>query len=333
MGGSFVCSCDTGQESAVHSGEKVDIIEDKDMKKCLRWGCFLVLCSILMTGCTSSGKLDEGNIACVIALEQVPAEFDAFGDDIGEMLDIEVFLSNEVKERTYTVHLNEENGFRQEAMLNPGFYQVRWCTESPSFIHMKAETRQAVLEVGADKANRLDVYIANPEELAENVQWMKASPEILGEGMFSRRVQWKGEMIAIEDIADYVDFQYEQPVGAYAQAGIANLEEGIGLIVLNETDHELPWRECAVQSVTFSSTNVILAGGAMVGMPLEEIVHRERGCLGTPDALDGSILLGAGIEQIRAAYLDKTSGDKITVATSTSGAYVMKITYEFAVFE
>ena len=162
---------------------------------------------------------------------------------------------------------------------------------------------------------------------------MEASPEILSEGIFSRRVQWKGEMIAIEDIADYVDFQYEQPVGAYAQAGIANLEEGIGLIVLNETDHELPWRECAVQSVTCSSTNAILAGGAMVGMPLEEIVHKERGCLGTPDALDGSILLGAGIEQIRAAYLDKASGDKITVAASASGAYVMKITYEFSVFE
>jgi len=82
-----------------------------------------------MTGCTSRGKLDEGNIACVIALEQVPSEFEAFGDGIGEMLDIEIFLGNEVKERTYTVHLNEENGFRQEAMLNPGFYQVRWCTE------------------------------------------------------------------------------------------------------------------------------------------------------------------------------------------------------------
>ncbi len=303
------------------------------MKKCLRWGCFLLFCIVLMTGCTSSGKLDEGNIACVIALETVPAEFDAFRDEIHKKLDIEVFLNNEVNERTYAVHLNAENGFRQEAMLNPGFYQVKWCTESPFYIHMEAATRQAVLEVGADKENRLDVYVTNPEELAANVLWMEASAQILKEEIFARKVQWKGEVIDIKDIVNYVDFEYNQPVGAYGQAGISNLAERIGIVVMNETDHELSWRECAVQSVTFSSTNAILAGGAMVGVPLAEIVHKESGCYGTPDALDGSVLLGAGVEQIRAAYLDTVSGDKITIATDANGSYVMKMTYEFAVFE
>ena len=303
------------------------------MKRYLRRGIFLLFCMICMTGCTKSGKLDEGNIACVIELEEIPAEFDALNEDMQKQLDIEVFLSNEIKERTYTIHLNKENGFRQEAMLNPGFYQVKWCTESPSFLHITAETRQAVLEVGGDKSNYLGVYVSNQEELAANLQWMEVSEEILGLDLYSRRVQWKGQVIDLKDIVNYVDFEYSQPVRAYDQAAFANLAERVGITVINETDHELPWQECAVQSVTFSSTNAVLPGGTMVGMSLGELVHKESGSFGTPDSLEGSVLIGAGVDQIRAVYLDNGSGDKITVSTDPAAEHIIKITYEFAVYE
>ncbi len=303
------------------------------MKKILRRGWFLLFGVLCMTGCTKSGKLDEGNIACVIELETIPAEFDALNEDMQRQLDIEVYLCNEVKERTYSVHLNRENGFRQEAMLNPGFYQVRWCTESPYFLHITAKTRENVLEVGGDKSNYLGVYVSNPEELAANLLWMEPSEEILGLDPYSRRVQWKGQVIEIEEIGNYVDFEYDQPVRAYEQASFANMEERVGITVINETDHELPWQECAVQSVTFNSTNAVLPGGTMVGMPLGEMVHKENGSFGTPDSLEGSVLIGAGVDAIRAVYLDNSSGDKITVSTDLAAEHIIKITYEFEVYE
>jgi len=303
------------------------------MNKGLRWGAFLLVLLTFLTGCTKSGRLDEGKIACVVELETVPEEFDALREETREKLEIEVHLMNDATERTYKVRLNEENGFRQEAMLNPGFYQVEWCIASPFYLYLDTEARQSVLEVGGEKSNYLGIAVTNRAELAENLRWMEPSEEILAQDKFSRVVQWKGQLIDLKDIMEYVEFTYDQPVRPYQQALLANLEDRVGVTVINETDHELSWRECAVKSVTFNITNAVLPGGVMVGMPLAEVLHSEHGCYGTPDSLTGSILYGAGLEELGAVYLDSASGDKITVQSDVSGKYVIKITYEFEVYE
>jgi len=286
-----------------------------------------------MTGCTTTGRLDEGNIACVVELEDIPDEFRELSDDLRERLNIQAYLWNQVKDRSYQVDLNEENGFRQELMLNPGFYQVRWFTESPSFLHLDAQAGQEALEVGADKANYLSVYIADPGKLAEDIQWMQPSPGILSQEMYSRKVQWKGELIDLKNIIGYVDFTHEQPVPAYEQIYLADLSEQVGVTMVNETDHELPWQECAIQAVTFSGVNAMLPKGVRVGQAFLDVVHKESGSYGTPQAMEGSILFGTGVDQTRAVYLDPVSGDRITVACSPDGQYIIEISYEFAVFE
>lgn len=83
------------------------------MKMIMRWGLLLLLCTAFLTGCTNNGRLDEGNIACVIELEDVPEEFTTLREDMREKLEIEVHLWNQVKDRSYAINLSRENGFRR----------------------------------------------------------------------------------------------------------------------------------------------------------------------------------------------------------------------------
>ena len=303
------------------------------MKMIMRWGLLLLLCTAFLTGCTNNGRVDEGNIACVIELEDVPEEFTTLREDMREKLEIEVHLWNQVKDRSYAINLSRENGFRQEAMLNPGIYQVRYVSVMPSFLHFKVQARENALEVGTDKSNDLSLYVTDPQALARDIQWMEPSEEILLQDRFSRMVQWKGELIAIRDIRNYVEFTYEQPVPPYQQAIIGNGEDKIGIVVMNETDQPLPASECVIQSVTFNSVNAVLPGGVMVGTSFLDVVHKEKGSYGTPQSMTGSILYGVGLDQTGAVYLDPESGDKITVKCSSNGKEIVQITYSFAAFE
>lgn len=305
------------------------------MRRKIGFSFCMVLLPVLLMGCTNyHGKLDEGNISCKIALENIPDVLLQLEEQSVEDINIQVTVNNPVTRKYYEFELNEENDFTQEATLNPGTYEMpTYFYVTPSYYAIEVSTNQEALEVGPDKANYVSVYIKNEDGLAQQLQDRNASKEIIAADYFSRKVQWHGQIIDMTQIKDYIHFDYEDMIGAYQEAYIGNAQEKVSLVVLNETGQPACWQDCTLKGVEFFGSSVVLAGGVTIGMPYKAVLHSQTGAYGTPEAMTGSILLGTGMEALNAYYNDPVSGDKITVMSDVDGEYVKNVRYDFAVFE
>lgn len=302
-------------------------------KKLLPTICMLCL-ALSMTGCKSyKGDLDEGNIACKIALEDIPQELIQMDEKFAGDIEIEVTVENPVTRMYYEFMLTSANGFVQEATLNPGTYEVKAIYTTPFHYEIDMLANQSELLVGPDKSNYVGVRVVNESKLTQQLSEMTASTEILTQDMFSRKVQWNGQVVDIMALKDMMNFSYNEPVNAYEEVTVGNASEKIAFRVLNETGESAHWRDCTVKGVIFSGCNVVLPQGTANGMAYRDVVHGETGTYGTPEAMTGSILLGLGMESMCAYYNDDVLGDKITVMSDTNGEYVKMIQYDFAVFE
>ncbi|MFG6356826.1 MAG: hypothetical protein K1W26_08405 [Acetatifactor sp.] len=291
----------------------------------------LCVLALSLTGCAKTGKLDEGDCACVVRLESIPQEFKMLGDNEKSLLGIEVVLENITTERRYTFALNEENGFAQDASLNPGTYKVYYCSASPYFLHMKMKAREDQLNVSKGGSNELTVYIENMEEFTDTVWNAQPTREIMQQDKFSRKVQWNGQIIDMQDITEYIDFTLDRQVRGYEQVSLSG--SGIMITVQNQTSESVDWTECELIKVQAGASDVIFPQGARVGMSVKEIVHAQDGIYGTPDSMTGFLLIGTGMDKTGMVYYDESSGDKITLECTTDAEYICDIIYEFAVYE
>lgn len=304
------------------------------MKKRLSIFFTLMLLSLFLTGCTDySGELDEGNIPCKIALENIPDELLTLEKQSAEEIDIEVTVTNRVTRKYYRFNLTSENGYVQDATLNPGIYEVSThIFVKPTFYDIQAASYQTDLEVGPDRTNYAGIYITNVSDLAQQIQNRIPSDEIIASDIFSRKVQWEGQIIDIEQVTQLAHFNNIDLVGAYEEASIGG-KDYVSIKVVNETNQPARWQDCKLKSIYFSGSNAVFSKGVMTGTAFKDVVHSKTGAYGTPDSMKGSILLGAGMESMYAYYNDVYSGDKLTVITDTNGEYVKLIQYDFATFE
>lgn len=293
--------------------------------------CMLVLS---LTGCGKKGKLDEGDCACVVKLESIPQEFNMLGDNVRSLLEIEVILENITTERQYYFILNGENGFQQDATLYPGVYKVSFCTGDPNFLSMDISARQEQMDVKRDKVNELAVYIENMEAFSELARNSQPIQEVMQLDKFSHKVQWEGQIIDLEHITDYVEFQnngYDGMVRGYGQVTLQN--SGIAITLQNETSQQMPWTECKLIKVQVGNPGAVFAGGARVGMSVREAVHAEEGIYGTPDSMTGTVFIGMDLDETRMVYYNEASGDRLTLVCDLKGEYIRNIIYEFAAYE
>lgn len=302
-------------------------------KKILSTLCMLCI-ACMMTGCSrNKGNLHEGNIACKIALENIPNELIQMDDKFAGDIEIMVSLDNPVTRMYYEFFLNAENGYTQEALLNQGTYMVSYFYTTPFHYTIDVEANQPSLIVGPDKGNYVGVHIGNVDELSKQLNEMVASTDILTQDMFSRKVQWNGKVVDIESLKDRIDFDYSEPVGAFQEVTIESERDKVALRVVNETVKPIRWQDCTVKSVIFSGCNAVMPSGTAIGMPYTDVVHEQKGIYGTPNTMRGSILLGFGIDALSAHYNDMTSGDRIIVMSDDSGAFVKTIQYDFEVLK
>lgn len=287
--------------------------------------------ALSLVGCAKKGNLDEGECAVVVSLENIPQEFKMLGDNEKDLLGIEVTLQNITTERQYKFLLDEENGFKQEASLNPGVYKVYYCSSSPYFLLMDIASRQDQLDVSKDGVNELTVYIENYEDFSDSVWNSQPVREIMQQDKFSRMAQWQGQVIDLQDITDYIEFEYDREVRGYEQVTLHN--SGVWITVQNQTPQAAPWTDCELIKVQTSGTGIILPQGARVGMSLKDIAHAQEGIYGTPDSMTGSLLIGTGMDRAGMVYYDQSSGDKITLECTPDADYICNIIYEFAVYE
>lgn len=296
----------------------------------------LLVCilGLFLAGCTKTGKLDEGECACVVRLEDIPQEIKMLGDNVQDMLEISVILENITTERQYRFELNTENDFRQNASLNPGVYKVYRCSASPYFLNIEIAAGQEDLEVGKEKENEITVCIKNLEEFTDLVWEMQPVREIMQLDKFSRQIQWGGRIIDLEQIMDYIEFSSDQEtVRGYEQITLYNADARVWVTLQNQTSQEVSWEECKLIKVWFERPNVILGQGVKVGMSVREIAHAKEGIYGTPDSLTGSVLFAAGVDKVGMIYYDESSGDRLTLESNSEGEYISRIMYEFAAYE
>ncbi len=293
----------------------------------------IFLLVLFLTGCGKAGRLDEGNCPCVVRLQDIPREFKMLEENLQEQLEISVTLENITTERQYRFELNTENGFQQNASLNPGIYKVYYCSGSPYFLNMDIAAVQEDLEVGLDRENEITVYIQNETAFSDLVWDMQPIREVMQSDKFSRQIQWGGQMIDLENILNYIEFSSDQTVRGYDQITLFNQEACVRVTLQNQTAQEASWKDCELIKVQFERPNVIFGQGAKVGMPVREIVHAREGIYGTPDSLTGSILFAAGVDGVGIVYYDDASGDRLTLESGHDGKDIYRITYELAIYE
>lgn len=290
--------------------------------------------ALFMAGCGKEGKLDEGDCPVEIRLAGLPAGYAELTEDQKEQVTVNLQLENIINEKTYTFRLNDDNHFAQNASLNPGTYRVAYCYISGSgAVRMEGEASVKSMDISRDTINIISVSVTNEEEFDQWVAQMRAQFGILRADQFSRKIQFEGQIMDMDQILDYVEFTYDQPIRAYDKVVLDNAEKGVHVTLLNDTDETADWRDCKVIGIRFTLDNVIFGNGARVRMPAAEVLHAEDGLYKTPDSLAGCVLIGADYDDFDAIYRDDRSGDRMTLKVDGRGRHITEIAYEFAVFE
>lgn len=291
---------------------------------------FLVLSGLC--ACKSTGM--EGSCECVVDLKDLPNEFNKLPDSIRENVEISVTIENVVTEKEMKAYLREENDFQETLYLNPGTYRVRYVyVASNALAGLEVEASEEKFEVTGEDGAQVDVFVVNAEEFADWVWSMDATREIVQTDIFSRTVQFEGQLIGLKQITQYVEFSYEKKVGSYDKVEIGNADKGVYITVQNQSKEPADWTECELLGVSFRKNNVIWGQGICLGMDVAEIVHEADGLLGTPDAMAGTVLMGTGYADTTASYISEKSGDKLTLTMESGGDFVKSISYAFEVFE
>lgn len=291
-----------------------------------------MILAVCLGGCGESAL--EGDSKCVVRLADVPKELERLDENILEQFYISVDLENIYLEESVDVKLNAKNDFKEELKLQPGTYVISYCYASPSnLVPVEVESKQEKIELTKDNPMTIDIAITNQEDFVEWAWNSEPSRDILQEGAFSRIVQFEGQMIDLEHIAEYVEFTYEEQVGGYDRATIRNADKGVSITVLNEQEKAADWEDCKVVEVSFTKNNVIWGQGAYVGMDVKTAVHAQEGLYGKPDDMSGTVLVGLGYANTNVSWNNDKSGDKLTLEIVPDGDYISKITYTMEVFE
>lgn len=306
-----------------------------------KWLFVLLFISVVITGCSKKGSLNEGDSVCQIALTNMPEEFTNLDNNMLDELVINLELVNIRNEKEYNIQLNAENNFATKIHLNPGNYKVQRCSQSlRSILDMEVNTDKTSIELSKDKEEALNLYIENKEELIKVINRQIPSDKILKAGLFSRKVQINGKLFALDKLLEKLDFERDGMVEPYEKGQLIHNEYGLLVNVLNTTDQQKLASECKVIDVTFSKAFTVLPKGVNFGMSLSEICNEKTGIYSTPKSMVGSPyrfldipFLQDNLEPMSVIYYDEESGDQVTIKFSDNQELIDSVTYEFEKFE
>jgi|LSQX01.2.fsa_nt_gb hypothetical protein len=298
----------------------------------------MVMLLSMMVGCTKTTAEQSFGAGCTAYLENLPKEYELLPEGIRDKVEITVSLRNVSSNKRYSNKLNYANGFRQSIDLLPGTYDVSNVHISEKSLAMlDVEVKLESIKVDKDSQFELPVYVKSPTDFIAAIENNKPKAEILKEDVYSRKVQLNGEIIDINNIRNTVKFD-EPPTNknlAPAETFLipSSNNEGVSLIVQNQTNTYAPVSKATFVGVQFYGSNVVFPKGITLGTGLDAICHAQDGILGTPDYFLGTPLIGLGYDNTTVVYLDKESGDRISLNIKPSHSFASFITYEFNKYE
>ena len=300
------------------------------MKK-VRGVLIVLVILIVLGGC--GRNVTEQECECLVELTGLPKDMDKLDENIREQLYVSLTLENIYTKKRVQLRLREEDGFKKELELAPGTYRVLYYYASDrDILPWEVKEKRESVELVKGKKEVLQMEVTNPEEVTDWIWNMQAGREILQADAFSHKVQYGGQMMDVEVLVSQMNFEYEGEIQPYDMKEITS-NEGITIVMLNETEDIQDWRNCTLKSIAFSRSDIIWAQGAYVGMEVKKAVHAEEGLYGKPTGMSGTILAGADYAQTNVSWLDGKSGDKLTLRIHADGSHIDRILYEFAVYE
>lgn len=301
--------------------------------KRLRTYLFLLLL-LFLTACGNKGKLDEGDCKGIVSFSNVPKEFTLLEENLQADYKITVTLKNLTTEKEYEVILNQANGFKQNVSLHPGNYKLSAHASMANLVGLEVKTLDETVTFDRSRDTVVSVIAKNADEFAQ--RWMATHPEaeILSADKFSGLIQVNRKVMTIKEaITELGLSDLTETLRAYDKATLTDKERGITIIMQNQTSSDRPLSECDVLSITVTKNTVVFPDGVTLGSSPEKVCHRVTGLYGEPTKFEGMFLYGWSLDETRAVYQDKESGNRITIAFSSNGKSIESIKYELKVFE
>ncbi len=292
----------------------------------------MVLCMLGLGGCSDNAL--KGDSECVVSVEDMPKELSMLDENILEQFYIKLTMENIYTEEEIDVRLNAENDFRVELNLIPGTYRIVSCYNySSRLVPMELEAVQEKVELTKDGKGTVDIRITNREAFSDWAWNCEASREILQADAFSRKIQLDGQVMELEQVKDYVTFEYDEKVAGFEKVTLSNGEKGITVVLQNTQEEAAGWQDCKLVEIHFTKNNVIWGQGAHVGMDVTQAIHATDGLYGKPDDMSGTILAGVGYDHTYVSWLNEDNGDKLSLELEPDGDYISEIIYYPGIYE
>ncbi|MFY9175691.1 MAG: hypothetical protein WAO24_10230 [Peptococcia bacterium] len=292
---------------------------------------------VLLLGCSKDGSEHSFGASCKVYLKDLPLEYELLSKDIRNNIEISTVLRNVSTGKKFSFKLTEKNNFQQTLDLIPGTYDVHSVfISNPALAIFNVDTKLSSVKIVKNSQLELPLFITNHSDFIKTMENNKPTDEILGEEIFSRKVQFNGQIIELNSIKKMLKFKatVDKQLAAAETAYIPSTShEGVALVVQNQTNHHLSINDATFIGVHFSKNNVVLPKGITLGMNISTISHSQKGILGTPDYFLGTPLIGTGFNDTTLVYLDKNSGDRISFHVNPNDLHVSSITYEFEKYE
>lgn len=294
---------------------------------------FLFACLLFLGGC-SSENAEKWEAACVITLDNMPAEYSEFIQDLAIKARIQVTLRNTGTNQTKHLSLTDSNNFTAKVPLKPGNYEVNAAGYNLYLMNLDVTASVHNLQIKKGQESHVSILLSNPQAFVDFIKMNQPQAEILNAAPFSRKIQYQGQMIDLNTIHQTMQFTPKEASRlSPGKTGFipSTSHLGVALMMQNKTAGILDIRQCTPVGVRLTTAHSILPKGIQIGQSIPMIAHVKTGRLGTPDYCLGSPL--ADLESITLVYLDEHSGDKISLHAVADDSFINSIVYEFEVYE
>ncbi|MGL5258572.1 MAG: hypothetical protein ACRC7V_00540 [Lachnospiraceae bacterium] len=295
---------------------------------------FCAILLLLFSGCSKQSEEMQWDSSCHIYVDNLPQEYFNLSQGLKDATSIYISLNNSLADKSYSIKLTDTNNYSEEINVLPGTYTVSSIYAINTLLtEITVVASKETFIIEPNTTTPLAITILNPESLSQSILKNMPSNEIINETTYSRKVQYEGTIYDMQSIPDKINFTggADKNVNAGDIAYLYSEEfRGLSMIIQNTQQYGmLPATECEFIGFYFSRNNVTLPKGLTVGMSLEPIVNAQSGLLGTPDYCLGTPFIGMDIADSTLVYIDKISGDRISIKLNSRSKNVESISYEF----
>lgn len=294
--------------------------------------CCLV--SLLGTSCKKDTDESKWNAVANVYVDNLPQEYNDLSEAVKESVSFYVRISNPSKDKEYYISLKQDNKYSNKMNVLPGTYMVNDVVVHSGLLGaFDATISEETLVVERNSESNLVVSLVNPEDIIKRIKKNMESQEILDAGLFSRKIQYGGNVYNMESLPEIMHFNYpSDKMLMHGEEMRINAEDnmGVAIIVKNTSeDKKLPPSQCECIGFEFFNISTVLPKGIKLGLPLDKIVNAKTGLAKTPNYCLGTPLIGMDLEDTTLVYIDEVSGDRMSIYFNAKDREVDSISYEF----